>query len=79
MVLVKHNLTLVVIAVRVNHCSNFVHRSKRVGTQSIKGLGFRLVGSKGLGSNMIMGVVANVVEVVLMVVIRIFLTIRRFC
>ena len=78
-VLVNHNLTLVVITVKVNHHSNFVHRSRGVGNQAIKGLGFRVVGSKGLGSNVVMGVVVNIVVVVLMVVIRILLAIRRFC
>ena len=78
-VLVNHNLTFVVIAVKVNHHSNFVHHSRGVGTQAIKGLQFRVVGSKRLGSIVVVGVVVNVVVVVLMVVIKILLAIRRFC
>ena len=78
MVLVKNNLTLVVMAVRVNHCSNFIHRSRGVETQAIKGLAFRVVGSKWLSSDVFMGVVVNVVVVVLVVVIKILLAIHRF-
>ena len=63
-VLVNHNLTLVVMAVRVNHCSNFIHCSRGFGTQAIKCLGFRVVGSKGLGSNVVVGLVVNIVVVV---------------
>ena len=77
MVLVNHNLTLVVMAVRVNHYSNFAHYSRGVGTQAIKGHGLRVVGNKGLGNNVVMGEVLNVVLVVL-VVIEILLAICRF-
>ena len=76
--LVNHNLTLVVIAVRVNYHSNFAHHSKRVGTQAIKGHGLRVVGNKGLGNNVVVGVVVNVLLIVLVVVIKILLAIRRF-
>ena len=78
-VLVNHNLTLVVMAVRVNYHSNFAHHSRGVGTQAIKGHGLRVVGNKGLGNNAVVGVVVNVVLVVLVVMIEILLAIRRFC
>ena len=77
-VLVNHNLTLVVMAVRVNHYSNFAHYSRGAGTQAIKGHGIRVVGNKGLGNNVVMGEVLNVVLVVLVVVIEILLAICRF-
>ena len=75
---VNHNLTLVVMAVRVNHHSNFAHHSKGVGTQAIKGHGLRVVGNKGLGNSVVVGVLVNMVLVVLVVVIEIVLAIRRF-
>ena len=77
-VLVNHNLTLVVMAVRVNYHSNFAHHSRGVGTQAIKGHGLRVVGNKGLGNNVVVGVVVNMVFVVLVVMIEILLAIRRF-
>ena len=77
-VLVNHNLTLVVMVVRVNCHSNFAHHSRGVATQVIKGHGLGVVGNKGFGNNVVVGVVVNVVLVVLLVVIEILLVICRF-